>query len=199
MGPLAWEDPIGADHGGGGGVESDSDAEPHLQEATPAEELVSYLMGLHLLRRLNAKELSIICHWAGMCGIKEAAKVGKPPGASSGHYARRVREAMGSQGGSDHGYAFSVPAGQATAALGRTSKALYAHAAHEAISASIEPTDRCRLDEAIEGDELPPCYHNSPAVKEYGTKVFPTAIYLDGVNFTRRESVLAFYIYILFV
>eukprot|EP00969_Alexandrium_andersonii_P320475 14159040-Alexandrium_andersonii.AAC.1 len=51
------------------------------------------------------------------------------------------------------------------------------------------------LDKAKAKGQLPPVYFEHPAVRESSGQVFPVGLYLDGVKFTRQDSVLGIWMY----
>jgi hypothetical protein len=195
-GRHSWEDP--SDDGSEGNaapVDSDED-EPHLVEPTAAEELLAYMLDLYFMRRLNAKELCTISHWAAKCGVAGCDRLAKPPGTSSGHYSRHLHSVLGFTSEEEHGYRLSVPGSQQTYGLGRTPWSLYALAAHEIIDAKVDASSRLRLAEAVEAEDLPPCYYSHPLVRKYGSDgpVFAYALYLDGVPYCIEDTVIGFWL-----
>eukprot|EP00969_Alexandrium_andersonii_P336021 14851795-Alexandrium_andersonii.AAC.1 len=53
-----------------------------------------------------------------------------------------------------------------------------------------------KLEAAKAAGTLPPSYASHPVVAgSEGTHVYPIALYVDGVKFTRYDSVVAFYVH----
>ena len=66
--------------------------------------------------------------------------------------------------------------------------------AYEAINNEVveDPTALARLRERQSASQLPPVYWEHPVVQEHGAGgVYPVAIYLDGMPFRKKSSVLA--------
>ena len=69
--------------------------------------------------------------------------------------------------------------------------------AYEAINDEVieDPTALARLQERQAASQLPPVYWEHPVVQEHGAEaVYPLAVYLDGIPFRKKNSVLAFVI-----
>ena len=43
--------------------------------------------------------------------------------------------------------------------------------------------------------ELPQAYYTSPVVQQYGHKVFPYILYMDGICFAKRDTLLGLFVY----
>ena len=66
---------------------------------------------------------------------------------------------------------------------------------HEALDETFADEDRRELRQAIEDNDLPPCYYTHPlVVANPGVDVFPLAIYLDGVPYSNVDSVIGVWV-----
>ena len=73
---------------------------------------------------------------------------------------------------------------------------------HEALSEEVisDPGVIESFEEAKRAGDLPPIYSNHPrtiSATASGHKILPFALYVDGVQYTRRDTVIAFVAYFL--
>ena len=191
-----WEDESDTEPPAGGPEPDSDDENIHVESAGPEQDFIAFMLDLHWMRRLNAREVCVAMWLLGKCGLKDCAKLGLEPGKPSGHYNRKIKRETGDEEDKKHGYAFTVPGGQKTYTLGRTPHLSFGFAAHELLNARVDSSARLRLREAIEEDDVPPCYHDHPVVTKYGASacVFPWGLYMDGVPYSIEDSVIGFWL-----
>jgi hypothetical protein len=177
------------------GEASDSDGDDDSHPSSPGRLLVNKLLDLHLCNKISAEDCCVSMHFAALSGIEDARPYALGPGSASGHYGRKLRNAMGFSRTADL-YDMAVP-GHFRHDLSRTVHTVSCLPAHEQLVDDLvnDPTCRYRLLEMFHDQALPQCYFENQIVKENppGT-VLPTAFYLDAVPFSQSDSVLGMWL-----
>ena len=173
-------------------------------EATPlsgtdaANELLDLLMGLQLQGRISAKTLCIISYWSARAGAAEPmATFAKPPGLPSGNYQRFLDAKLGYRTGTREKFIMvNVPQYRRHHA-GRTTVPTPMLLPHIPLQEEIaaRPGFADELQTAIDAGDLPKSYTEHDVVKSSATPVAPIGLYLDGVPFLKKDSVLGFWLY----
>ena len=149
-------------------------------------------------RAISDDAFCTIMHWAHKGGIKECGPYAKAPGAPSGHCSRFLnKNKLPTAAHRPLLMGVEVPAfGSDDTAPSRTLHTLTVIPSHEALDANCA-MDGCftKLQEAIDNQELPPCYWTHPVVQESAEDVVvPIALYLDGVQYSNVDSVIGFWV-----
>lgn len=181
---------------------------PNLDTMTPAEmaeEFIDMIVSLKRRGRLSAKEACIICFWATGAGSelskpssKTAQVAYKPylPEEQTGHYSRHFDSVTVPAGSHNSLSPIEVPVYNKYDGS-RSVEQIYAAAAHELLAQEV--ADNPQLHHQLEAwhseDQLPQTYFSSPVVARHGNSVFPVVLYLDGVKFTRTDSVQGVFLY----
>ena len=187
---FSWE--IGCDEE----VDGDDDG-PSSTEA--GQELAICLIHLKLKGRLSAKDVCTIATYAKAAGLTgPATEFAFRLNAPSGHYNRHLNRVLHIDEHMDDAYTLEVP-GHDKYMLERTVHKLPTFVPHEALADEIASTPA--LVEALralrENNELPdafvqhPVVQNAPATAD----VWPLCLYVDGIPLTKRDGMLAFYVY----
>ena len=167
-------------------------ADPTREEA--GEELASLLLHLKQRGKLSAKDVCVVAWWATGAGASgPVCQLAFPPDRqSTGHYQRHIDNTLGSGLSEADHYLVAAP------------RFLQHSAAREVRSLPILPPHECLHEEALAvgtlGETLrqttamgewPPAYYKHPVVQASapGT-VSPLCLYLDGVVFAKKDSVL---------
>ena len=184
----AWEDEWDDEGAVAPDTDSDSDFEPAAETAGAL--LVRGMLELLFTRTLNATQFCHQMHRAHAAGIAEAKQYGLAPGAPSGHYQRKLERVLGKY--NDDMYELSVP-GHDKNTLGRCMHKTLAFAAYEQIAEDMaQPTYHTRLLEVI--PDLPRVYHEHPVVQGTNGTVAPFALYIDGLPYTKTDSVIGYWL-----
>ena len=191
-----WEKP----HRRGIGLLDDEvDIDP--DELSPAEKEVEFVdMLLHLKSKgkVSAEEACILAYWASRAGpsISEGTTwdLGRKPGV--GHYSAHLDSVTQPEGMTENTSVRDCPVYNKFDGS-RSTLGIHMGNAHELLAAEVEsnPHLHDRLAEMHEREELPQSYYESPVVQKHGPKAFPCAVYLDGIAFTKRDSVFALFVY----
>ena len=180
-------------------VEFDYSAIP---AATAEEELISMIVELKLKGTLSAKEACTLCFWASRAGAGgEAGKLGLRPDCQSGRYSAHFDSWIGVSTKGGDLYEMKVGL-QKKHSCSRTFEPFPVRLAHEGLLEERMEDDSMdlQLEEAISNGEMPPKYFHHPLVRTApaGVRVRPYVLYLDGIQYARRDSVLGIFCYWLF-
>jgi len=169
-----------------------------VDEETALREAGNMLVYLKVSNRLNAREACTLCFWlskAGLGGLVRELAVHpkRPPSQYSKHFDIVIRR---DDPGDTDLYEIQVP-------LTRRSDAARVvetvpmwtpfEAAEEEIASTLDIEHRLR--EWIR-DQAPPRYHEHVVVREAApeTPVYPYALYVDGVKFSRTDGAIGFWL-----
>ena len=108
-------------------------------------------------------------HRAGQCGLKETAKYGLHPNASSGHYGRKLDSLLGFKSNNTSLYHIDVP-GHSKADLSRTLHSVPVSMPHESLTKAWaeDKTLQVALASSVESKAMPPCYWELLVAKDAG-------------------------------
>lgn len=171
----------------------------NILETEAASELFDFIVRLKQMSVLSAKQACILSFWASKAGATGMVKkLSFKPSAQSGHFSRHFDSIVGSRPSDQDFYRLPVPLHSRLDAT-RNIDSFPVVPPHEAFANEIltNPGATVELARAIEADELPETYKNHPVVRSAspGTSVFPLAMYLDGVLYTRRDTIIGFFVY----
>ena len=164
-----------------------------LSPAEKAGQFSDMLVSLKRRGRLNAKEVCILSYWAVGAGnaLQEgtAGDIAFPPYKQK--YSRHLDNILHPKGLNDGLMPLSVPL-YSKFDGSRRALPYYALPGHEALADELrdEPDLHHKLAQAHIDHKLPPVYYNHPVVREHGLGTFPIAIYLDKVEFAKRDGTL---------
>ena len=174
------------------GEEPSSDDE--LPEADPGDEFFSMLSDLYF-QGLSANKFCILCHWAVKGGLRgPAERAAMAPGKDTGAYQKRLDKVLGFTDAISELYEFTVP-GHSKYDLTRTLHTLPSVTAFEALCNELAETPEFRFN--FDPAELPPVYHEHRVVRDgaaAGVDVVPTALYVDGVPYTKTDGVIGWWL-----
>lgn len=177
--------------------QSDSDSECEVAEETPGEKLLGYFIDMYLQKDMVAKQICTAAYHAFNAGVKECALIKVNPNAPSGHFQRKLDKKLPFlKGQTETMYTFGIPSWDKRA-LARSTHNFRMIPHHELLEEEYrsDPLMRMRLDEAIEGGDLPPAYHQHKAVLDFPMEpIIPLSLYLDGVPYASNDSVIGFWI-----
>ena len=165
----------------------DAAARDDASRTDAAEKLVDELLVLYASGTLTAKAVCIIAHFATEAGVEHAGlkQYAFPPGKQTGMYSRRLKKKLPLQQTAPELNALQLPMHIRNR---RVSKTTLVTPLHEALEAELD-----RLDDANCPVEPPPENEWSDTFKRHrhrikagdARKVYPVALYLDGIKFTR--------------
>ena len=190
----SWEDEPGVSEGLGAWNEASSDAsdvssdEPVAPQ--PGSELREYLATEHRNGHMTAKQVSIVAYWAGLAGVREVADLGLPPwNVGTGDFKRLLDRKLVST--VPETYAISLPAYVRRSGEQRTMWKLPVLLPHELLAGELRNRDVSQL---LEHWEAPPNYSGHKlvqAAKSDGGPFVPLSVFVDGVAYAKRGSLLA--------
>ena len=196
---CAWDSSSSANATGAYGW--DEVIDPAIKQEEFGDNLFSYLCQLKHEKILCASHATIIAYWASGAGAKSeilALLAFRPDDPSTGHYSRHFDIAVGAKMDRESFYHLQSPMeNRLDASRGLENIPVYNF--FEELEAEIEENkDLCaQFDKAMATrGSLPPIYWNHPVVvANPGRRVWPCAIYIDGLAVTRTDGLLAFYFY----
>ena len=169
------------------------------QEDTAGQQLVDYISGLYRERKLSAKDICTISHFAAAAGLAEAKPTAmdpaKPAASASGHYQRHLDRRLDYLQDGEQLYRLRIP-GHHPSEMARSTYDLLVVPPHESVQESIaaDSTILSELQKLNDNRKLPDCYYNHPIVKTSKVPVLPISVFCDGVPYTNADSVIGFWI-----
>lgn len=177
------------------GAEAEGD-EADVSPAEAGEMLVRFLLDLLYSNSLSARSLCVICWWAhkaGAQGIVSDYMV--RPDAQSGKFHAKVDSADGTdlRQASQNMYRARVPQ-TAKHDMIRTVHEMIVQLPHEELAHEAAANPQAATGPS--DPEWTEAYHSHPVVRAHpGQVVMPYALYLDGISFTRTDSLLGVFVY----
>ena len=184
---LPWEEDV--EDLVGSGAEDEDDSASSDSEDPPGEALLQFLLSQHASGQMNAKQISIISFYGEKAGIKELAGLGLPPdNKGTGDYKRKVDQYL--RGTHHTTYLLPVPVFDKSKGA-RCIKKLHTLPIHEMVEKELKGLDAAALASQF---KAPPNYKGNKIVQELhakGMKVAPLSIFIDGVQISTRDSLVA--------
>ena len=152
-----------------------------------------------LLSEISALRFCNLCFFAAKAGMRGPAKVyGSAPGKQTGQYQRKLNRLLGHI---DHEKTLKrlTVMGQWKYDLSRQPHNVYVNPLHEALAAEIE-NDPTLLTTKLEdrlraGDFDHERYESHPVTQSDGPPVLPLSIFVDGVPYSKTDSVVGIWGY----
>jgi hypothetical protein len=198
-------DPIGRHPGrhdwGNSGDDEDSDEDrwdPYSNKQQAAEMFIEELVGIYMSTSISALTFCVLCWWAGLAGMPGMVNTyGLAPGKSTCRYQKHLDPKLSFTTQRKNMYHLNV-IGHRKRDLDRSEFVLPVRPPQECIHEELEkdPSISVRLQAAIDEGLLPPSYSSHPVVlNNPGELILPLIIYLDGVAYSLRDSVIGVWIY----
>ena len=184
---------------GGDSAESDSNEEfdyDSIDAKQAAGLLLDTIVDLKLSGHISAKKACILAFYACKAGVAtsdDLRRLGLDPTHQSGAYSRRFDDICGHP--QEEGYFYvDTPINARNEGL-RIKQALPTVPPHEHLVAHWL-SNRETLQAAMREKAMPRVYYKHPVVSSapQGAFVWPIALYLDGVRFTREDTVVGLWI-----
>ena len=149
---------------------------------------------------MRAKQACILAYWATRAGaIGDAKLLAYPPGRQSGKYSTHYDTVLASSPSAELFYSVDVPT------LLRTDASTETHSLptvppHCALQEEMQQMNTAGLAQAVRENRFGRVYEDDPVVMAAapGEIVLPFAIYIDGVSFQTRDSIVGFWVQNLF-
>ena len=168
-----------------------SSGDENIPPATAGEELVAVCRGYLSEHVLNAKQFCTIMYWASKAGVVEAQQFSLQPGASSGHFQRKLDRCL-----SGELYKADIP-GHDKHAFAKTVHSVPVRLPFRFLEDAMQETGfQTRLREMVTSEDIADAYHRHPVVlrePEHGAPtglVLPLSLYMDGVPYSQTDSIL---------
>ena len=183
------------------GAELDSESE-HEDEPSPqaaSQQLADLLIDLKFKGKLSAKNVCLICWYGRAAGLTgAAANFALRPHSPSGHYNRHIKAKLNLGAYVENVYDLAVP-GFDRFDSERVDLTLPTLPPHESLAKELEDNPRLELALArsVVDQEWSDAYTSNEVVRSAGPheRVYPLALYLDGVPFTKRDGLIGFFAY----
>ena len=162
---------------------------PWRGTSNPARELLDFLMEQHNSGALSAKQVCIICYWAGEAGIEDVKPMGLPPWTKgSGDFKRLLDKRVPRKG--PNVYHLAAPTYSRKEGK-RAQQNLAVLLPHELLEVDMQDEDMA----ALQGQwQAPPNFEQHPVVQEASRagdkQVVPISLFIDGVAYAKRDSLL---------
>ena len=175
--------------------EADFDYES-LSRRAAAELLCEQILDLKQNGKISAKAACVLAFFATKAGVKdspELCKVAKPPGLQTGKYSRQFDTVFSHP--DTEGFEYVKTPASSRVELGRIIMDTPVAPPHEALVIEWR-LRKAHLREKLAVAKLPRKYHSHPVVTGApdGAFVWPIALYMDGVQFTREDTVLGVWV-----
>jgi hypothetical protein len=195
-----WAEPVEDD------VDSDSDSDFDPEERAKsdalfsAEMLLDSLLESYVEGKSSAKIVCVTCFWAKHAGITAQciADFALKPSSPSGHFQRKMDSVLGTRLKPNEMLELQVPCLRKHD-LSRSLQAVPVLAPHEIVERELEDNPDL-LDTILERSKDGDWHHSytaHPIVSSACAPVVGMALYVDGVPFVKKDSVLGFYLYVL--
>ena len=161
-------------------------------------EFVDLLLDLKVKGKLSAKDVCTLCWHAKHAGAQGPAQdLAFRPDAPTGHFQRHLDTCTGVGRDVAGAYTLTVP-GHDKYSLSRVDMTIPCLPLHETLAQEVQQdtslAKACRSQ--LDGHEWSANYMDHPLVKASGDEaVHPLGLYVDGVPFLKKDSLLAFYGY----
>ena len=186
-----WEQPDPVREG------DDSDSEG--EEATGAaagEALCDLLVSLLLAGSLSAKNLCCICWFASRAGaLGPVSEFALRPSSQTGKFQAKVDRTLGFDLKSHNFYKVDTP-GHSRREASRVKYEVPMRLPHEVVDEYAEsvPDLHDNINSAVLAGDLPRSHQSNPVVLTAGLPVLPLALFIDGVRFLVRSSMIGVFI-----
>jgi hypothetical protein len=177
--------------------DGDSDEEAVFAEGVEAgEQFMEVLLGLHFQNRLSAKQLGILCWYGSRAGLQGPAAqfAHRPNDPATGHFQRKVDTALGIDLRPAEAYFIDMP-GHAKADLSRTTHRVRVNPFFDSMEQDVrdEPRSTKSPAELRDDPEWGPRVQDHPVLRNATKDVAVISLYLDGVAYTKRSSMLGIF------
>ena len=180
------------------GADSDDDPDSDVDCMLPHEcskAFMDYLVELKMTGVLSAKAVCVLSFWAKKGGLAPPGdELALAPGFSGGRYSTHFDKVIGLNLNQDW-YTVAVP-GHRKHDASRGVRHVAVKPAFEAIQEELDETPGMwtELEEQINSNVFPDCYMQHPlVVASPRASVLPLGIYVDGVQYQKRDSTVAFW------
>ena len=193
-----WENPLGRDDAWESASEDEFDYDA-ISNETAAELLFEFIVDLKLSGKLSAKSACVLAFYAvkaGVVGCEDLKKIALNPTAQSGKYSRQFDQRVGHP--DSEGYVYVDAAMNSRSSSARLVNKVPILPAHDCLVAEWALANTA-LQEQRDAMNWPRCFWNHPVYKSAtqagrGEFVWPIALYMDGVQFTREDSCLGIWL-----
>ena len=177
--------------------EDDEDRDP--SEGEGGDMFAEALLLLKMKGKISARDVCVLSYYAKHAGLTgPAVDFAYKPSSPSGHFQRHLDRVLKIDSRVSDAYEFDVPKFERLRGE-RTTETIPSLLASEQLAKEVEETPgiQFRLEESLACREWASVYTSHPVVTSApeGERVWPIALYVDGVPFQKRDSMLAFYIY----
>ena len=164
-------------------------------------EFADLLLNLKSKGKLTAKDVCSLCWYASAAQIVGLANdMAMPPWSRTGHFQRKLDSVCGFGSKLEDGYTLQVPGCDRFSDDDRCPVDLPCLPMHEALQQEVDDNPSIIKDckkKSLAGQDWSRMYKEHPVVRAASAEdvVFPIAIYSDGVAFSKRDGIHAFYAY----
>ena len=182
------------------GIATDPDDSSGEDEKRIAEEeMLGQLIEMYMTSELSAMIFCILCWHASRAGISggPTERYAMAPGKRVHRYQRKLNKELGYIDFAKQFMVIDVP-GQTKHDMSRTSLKLPILVPHEALEAEVasDPTILARLEDFnLQGSWDSIAFADHVVVRQPGLPAVPLVLYVDGVPYTKTDSVIGIWLY----
>ena len=194
-----WEARLDDDNGGIDEFEIDWD---NIEPEFAGEQLFDMIIDLKRSGNITARLACVLAFWshhAGSVGLVKSLKH-KPNDPHLHHFSRKFDSASGDRLCKQNWLDLDVPVFKQFD-CSRSTETISVIPPHEILKEELEqcPELSGDLQDRISRRELPPCYFQHPVVQAASEdeNVHPAILYVDGVSFQKRDTLIGFWVYFL--
>eukprot|EP00971_Amphidinium_carterae_P334003 6469069-Amphidinium_carterae.1 len=159
------------------------------------KDLLEFLMKMHDSGRMTAKTVCTVAHFCEQAGLASLSCLAVAPTSSTGNFQRRVDDYADRQQGRKQFPidTLSMPLTKGNKRIVADVPCLPPHTLLSALPSSKLRELQDSLRTASSSGQLPPVYTQHPVNRDLSSDKYrhiPMALYLDGLQFNRRDSIL---------
>ena len=178
--------------------QSDSDVpDEELTGEAAGEQLCSLLLSLVWGGKLSAKSACTIAWWSVQAGARGAVQgIALKPNSAMGHFSRKTDQYCGIDLKNHSHYLVDAP-GHNRFDHSRVRHAMPLRLPHEVMEDELSqsPDLPQQLAEFVAQGKCPPAYAQHKVVSDNTDLVLPLALFVDGVQFNQRSSLVGMFVY----
>ena len=175
--------------------------DPDIPDCTPLEaskQLADIWIQNYHSGKMRATEICRQAYWASKGGMPGAVtELAKRSGFPSSHYSRHIKRALGLDDDNESLQFLDIPSSDpcdGSRVIYRMPVLPPEDLLNREMADDGDALNAC-LDKQLRDDLLPPVYTTHPVVLASSRKVQPIVIYIDGVPYTKRGTVLGVWVY----
>eukprot|EP00971_Amphidinium_carterae_P342033 6481165-Amphidinium_carterae.2 len=172
--------------------EEEQETYENVEPKDAENNLLAFLVQLHLAKGLSAKDFSIISFWASKSGLESFTPYGCPPDASTGNFQKKLDKAMGYETARGLLYEYKVPAyiRQQGKRCKFTNYGVEPWTLVERDMEIEKLTTKVAVQKKALETSLPDNFWQKAEHECNGPPLVPLSLFIDGLSYARKQSML---------